>query len=145
VHILSLEDDSYNHVKFDTLCKDRQSFHGLSNSTLLAKYLLMLHSCSIFWSYHPCYNWTKRITSTSSCSMCLRLEKNEYIFSYVDVFQPTEPMHLIFTLSYKQDTLQSMGGDSRFPNFYKWRFWICQTKIKTQHQDEFGRRRWHHH
>ena len=33
MHILSLEDDSHNHVKSNTLCIDRQSFHVLSNST----------------------------------------------------------------------------------------------------------------
>ena len=59
----------------------------------------MLHSCSIFWSYHPCYKWMKHITSTSSCSMCLRLEKNKESFGFVGVFPPTEPMHLISTLS----------------------------------------------
>jgi hypothetical protein len=35
LHILSLEDDSHNHVKFDTLCKVGQSFHWLSNPTFL--------------------------------------------------------------------------------------------------------------
>jgi hypothetical protein len=35
LYILSLEDDSRNHVKFVTLCKVRQSFHRLSNSTFL--------------------------------------------------------------------------------------------------------------
>ena len=39
LHILPLKDDSHNHVKFDTLCKDGQSFHRLSNSTLLDKYV----------------------------------------------------------------------------------------------------------
>jgi hypothetical protein len=34
LHILSLEDDSHSHEKFDTLYKDGQSFHRLSNSTL---------------------------------------------------------------------------------------------------------------
>jgi hypothetical protein len=32
LHILSLEDDSHSHEKFDTLYKDGQSFHRLSNS-----------------------------------------------------------------------------------------------------------------
>jgi hypothetical protein len=34
LHILSLEDDSHSHEKFDTLYKDGQPFHRLSNSTL---------------------------------------------------------------------------------------------------------------
>jgi hypothetical protein len=73
LHILSLEDDSHNHVNFDTLHKDRQSFYGSSNSNLFAT-IKMLHSYLCFWSYHPCYKWTIYTTSILSC---LRLEKNE--------------------------------------------------------------------
>ena len=40
MHILSLEDDSHNHVKFDTLCRDRQSFCRLSNSTFFGQMYL---------------------------------------------------------------------------------------------------------
>jgi hypothetical protein len=65
LHILSLEDDSHNYVKFDTLYKDEQSFHRLNNSTLFAP-IKMLHSCSSFWSYHPCYKWTMHTTSILS-------------------------------------------------------------------------------
>jgi hypothetical protein len=45
LHILSLEDDSHSHKKFDTLYKDGQSFHRLSNSILsiIAKMLHHAH------------------------------------------------------------------------------------------------------
>ena len=59
----------------------------------------MLHWCLIFWSDHLWYNWTQHITSTSSCSMSLRLEKNKESFGFDGVFPPTEPMHFISTLS----------------------------------------------
>jgi len=64
--------------------------------------------------------------------MCLRLEKNKKSFGSVGVFPPTEPMHLISTLSYEQDTLQSVGELVDSPNFYKWKFWTCQTRIKLK-------------
>ena len=35
MHILSLEDDSHNHIKIDTLYKEKQAFHRLSASILL--------------------------------------------------------------------------------------------------------------
>ena len=44
LHILSLEDDSRNHVKFVTLCKVRQSFHRLSNSTFFARCTQIRHA-----------------------------------------------------------------------------------------------------
>ena len=39
--------------------------------------------------------------------MCLRIERNKESFGSVGVFPPTEPMHLISTLSYEQETLQA--------------------------------------
>jgi hypothetical protein len=41
-----LEDDSHNHENIDTLYKDEQSFHRLSNSTLLSDVL----KCYIYTS-----------------------------------------------------------------------------------------------
>ena len=41
LHILSLKDDSHNHVKLDTFCKDGQPLHRLSNSTLFDKCIQM--------------------------------------------------------------------------------------------------------
>ena len=75
--------------------------------------------------------------------MCLKLEKNKWSFGYVGVFPPIEPMHLISTLSYEQDTLQAKrGGEqsilqistSEGPEPIK-------PKIKTQNQDGFDGRR----
>jgi hypothetical protein len=42
LHILSLEDDSHNHVKFDTLYKDGQSFHRLSDEDMASTHMTML-------------------------------------------------------------------------------------------------------
>ena len=42
--------------------------------------------------------------------MCLKIERNKKIFCSVGVFPPTDPMHLISTLSYEQDTLQAKCG-----------------------------------
>jgi hypothetical protein len=42
--------------------------------------------------------------------MWLRLEKNKESFGSIGVFSSTEPMHLISTLSYEQDTLQAKCG-----------------------------------
>jgi hypothetical protein len=50
LHILYLEDDSRNHVKFVILCKVGQSFHRLSNSTFLPdvlKYDIHAHPSDI--------------------------------------------------------------------------------------------------
>jgi hypothetical protein len=76
LHILSLEDDSYSHQKFDTLYKDGQSFHRLSNSTFLSQSKCYIHA-------HPSDLITHVINEQCTQHqpyhdlMCLRLERNK--------------------------------------------------------------------
>jgi hypothetical protein len=74
LHILSLEDDSHSHEKFDTLYKDGQSLHRISNSTLFSQCYTHAHpfdlithvineKCIQYQSYHD--------------SICLWLEKSK--------------------------------------------------------------------
>ena len=99
----------------------------------------MLHSYSIFWSYHPCCNWTKHITSTSSCSKCLRIEKNKKGFGSVGVFPPIEHMHLISTLSLWAGHISNkVWEDSRFLRFLQ----VKVTNLSNQNQNSKPRRVW---
>ena len=80
----------------------------------------MLHACSIFWSYHPCYSWTKHITSTSSYSMCPRLEKkNKILVMLVFSHQQSPCTWSLPCLMSRTHFKQSMGESVNSLNFYK--------------------------
>ena len=76
----------------------------------------MLHS----WTYHP---------STLSCSLCLRIENNKYIFDSVGVFYQQSPCTWSLPCLYEQVHLeQKPEGVLQLPDSTMWRAWIYEHK-----------------
>ena len=89
----------------------------------------MLHACSIFWSYHPWLNWTKHININFIIFNVPKVTE-EWIKFWLCWCFPTNRAHaldLYLVFMSRTHFKQSVGKDSRLPNFYK-----CSEPVKPK-------------
>ena len=89
----------------------------------------MLHACSIFWSYHPWHNWTKHININFIILNVPKVREEWIKFWLCWCFSTNRAHALDLYLVFMSRThfKQSVGEDSRLPNFYK-----CSEPIKPK-------------